>query len=98
MNYAIRYLSEYTYDGDVFDNLNALRVKPTANANQRCDEFSVRLNPEGRVHRHVDYFGTEVVEFEITRPHRKLSIDVRANVATRTPDTPSHTSWQALHD
>ena len=28
MNFAIRYLTEYDYDADVVDNLNALRVKP----------------------------------------------------------------------
>ena len=65
MNFAIRYLTEYDYDAEVLDNLNALRVKPAANSRQRCDEFNVRLNPEVRLHRHSDYFGTEVVEFEI---------------------------------
>ncbi len=67
-----------TYDTDVVDNLNALRVKPLGNGRQRCDEFGVRLTPEVRLHRHTDYFGTEVVEFEISRPHRQLTIDVRA--------------------
>jgi hypothetical protein len=43
MNFAIRYLTEYTYDAEVVDNLNALRVKPRDNSRQRCDEFSVRL-------------------------------------------------------
>ena len=28
MNFAIRYLTSYQYDGEVVDNLNALRVKP----------------------------------------------------------------------
>ena len=83
MNFAIRYLTEYDYDAEVLDNLNALRVKPASGSRQRCDEFSVRLTPEVRLHRHTDYFGTEVVEFEIPRPHRHLTIDVRARVATQ---------------
>ena len=73
MNFAIRYLTEYEYDSEVVDNLNALRVKPLGNGRQRCDEFGVRLTPEVRLHRHTDYFGTEVVEFEISRPHRELT-------------------------
>ena len=28
MNFAIRYLTEYDYDAEVLDNLNALRVSP----------------------------------------------------------------------
>ena len=48
MNFAIRYLTSYAYEANVVDNLNALRVKPMANGRQRCDEFSVRLDPETR--------------------------------------------------
>jgi transglutaminase-like putative cysteine protease len=98
MNFAIRYLTQYGYDGDVVDNLNSLRVKPAANGNQRCEEFSVRLDPEVRLHRHTDYFGTEVVEFEISRPHRRLTIDVGARVATKQPPEPPQSSWDALRD
>jgi transglutaminase-like putative cysteine protease len=98
MNFAIRYLTQYEYDADVVDNLNALRVKPHGNSRQRCDEFGVRLNPEVRLHRHTDYFGTEVVEFEVSRPHRQLSIDVRARVSTKPSPDPPRSSWDALRD
>src|SRR5947209_9751554 len=98
MNFAIRYLTQYDYDSDVVDNLNALRVKPHANGRQRCDEFSVRLTPEVRLHRHSDYFGTEVVEFEISRPHRELTIDVRASVSTKPPPEPPQATWDALRE
>jgi len=98
MNFAIRYLTTYDYDTDVADNLNALRVAPAANSRQRCDEFSVRLNPEVRLHRHSDYFGTEVVEFEISHPHRQLTIDVRARVSTNAPPEPPKAPWDALRE
>jgi transglutaminase-like putative cysteine protease len=96
MNFAIRYLTHYAYDGEVVDNLNALRVKPHGNGRQRCDEFSVRLTPEVRLHRHSDYFGTEVVEFEVSRPHRELTIDVRARVSTRASGEPPRATWADL--
>ena len=98
MNFAIRYMTRYDYDADVVDNLNALRVKPAANGRQRCDEFSVRLDPEVRLHRHSDYFGTEVVEFEVSRPHRQLTIDVRARVITKSPAEPPRAPWDALRE
>jgi transglutaminase-like putative cysteine protease len=98
MNFAIRYVTKYDYDADVVDNLNALRVKPAGNGRQRCDEFSVRLAPEVRLHRHDDYFGTEVVEFEVSRPHRSLTIDVRARVSTKPAPDPPQATWEALSD
>ncbi len=98
MNFAIRFLTQYAYDSDVVDNLNALRVKPHGNGRQRCDEFNVRLTPEARLHRHADYFGTEVVEFEVSRPHRSLTIDVRARVSTKASAEPPQATWEALRE
>ena len=96
MNFSIRYFSRYAYDAEVVDNLNALRVRPAANSRQRVDEFSVRLTPEARLHQHADYFGTDVVEFEVSRPHQELTIDVRARVSTTAPKTPPAAGWDAL--
>lgn len=96
MNFAIRYLTEYRYDGKVTDNLNALRVRPATTSNQRCDEFQFRTDPETRVHRHADYFGTEVIEFGIPKAHDHLTVDVRARVVTAAPGDPPEASWGAL--
>jgi transglutaminase-like putative cysteine protease len=98
MHFSIRYLTKYTYDAEVVDNINTLRVRPAANGRQRVDEFNVRLTPEARLHRHDDYFGTDVVEFEVTRPHSELTIDVRARVSTQPQPEPHGTSWEGLRD
>ncbi len=96
MNFAIRYLTEYRYAAPVTDNLNALRVQPATTPNQRCDDFNLLIDPETRLGRHVDYFGTEVIEFGVSRPHTKLTIDARARVVTSTPPEPPSASWSAL--
>ncbi|MCW2984969.1 MAG: transglutaminase family protein [Conexibacter sp.] len=96
MNYDIHYLTAYRYAAPVSDNLNALRVRPATTSNQRCDEFHVRLDPEARVHRHVDYFGTEVLEFGVARPHDHLTIDVRARVVTSEPPEAPEAPWEHL--
>ena len=96
MHFSIRFLTEYAYDAPVTDNLNALRVRPATTSSQRCDEFTVRIEPEARVGRHSDYFGTEVLEFGIVRAHTRLSIDVRARVVTAEPPDPPDGNWEAL--
>ena len=80
MRFAIHYLTEYRYDEPVSDNLNVLRVTPASTTTQELEDFRVQVDPEARLHRHADYFGTQVVEFGITRPHEHLTIDVRARV------------------
>jgi transglutaminase-like putative cysteine protease len=96
MNFAIRYLTEYRYEGKVTDNLNALRVRPATTSTQRVDDFHVRVDPEARLQRHLDYFGTEVIEFGVAQPHDHLSIDVRARVVTAEPPEPPDEGWEAL--
>jgi transglutaminase-like putative cysteine protease len=96
LHFAIRYLTEYRYDGPVTDNLNALRVRPATTSTQRCDEFHTRIEPEARVSRHLDYFGTEVLEFGIPTSHEHLTIDVRARVVTSAPPEPPYGTWDSL--
>ena len=57
-------------------------MRPATTSTQRCDEFHVRIEPEARLSRHIDYFGTEVLEFGIADRARPLTIDVRARVVT----------------
>jgi transglutaminase-like putative cysteine protease len=97
VHFAIRFLTEYRYDTPVTDNLNALRVRPATTSTQRCDEFHTRIEPEARVSRHLDYFGTEVIEFGIPTSHEHLTIDVRARVVTSAPSDPPDGSWDDLH-
>ncbi|MCW3017949.1 MAG: transglutaminase domain protein [Solirubrobacterales bacterium] len=96
MHFAIRFLTEYRYDVAVTDNLNALRVRPATTSTQRCDEFHTRIEPEARVSRHLDYFGTEVLEFGIPTSHEQLAIDVRARVVTSPPPDPPDGPWESL--
>jgi transglutaminase-like putative cysteine protease len=98
MHFAIRFLTRYEYDADVVDNINTLRVRPAGNSRQRVDDFTVRLTPDVRQYRHEDYFGTEVVEFEVVRAHRELVVDVRARVTTQPQREPSGTTWEELSD
>ena len=97
MNLGIRYLTEYRYDGPVTDNLNALRVRPATTSTQRVDDFHVRVDPEARLQRHLDYFGTEVIEFGVAKSHDHLTIDVRARVVTAQPPAVDVAPWEALH-
>jgi transglutaminase-like putative cysteine protease len=96
VHFAIQYLTRYSYDAPVSDNLNALRVRPATTSSQRCDEFHTRIDPEARVSRYLDYFGTEVLEFGIPASHEKLEIDVRARVVTTDPAEPPSGSWDSL--
>jgi len=96
MRFSIRYRTEYHYDAPVADNLNSLRALPATTPAQRCEESGVRVDPEARLIQHNDYFGTRVVEFGISRPHDRLTIDVRAKVETFDAPEPPEPTWDEL--
>lgn len=96
MHVQLHYRTSYRYGSPVTDNLNALRVRPATTSTQRCDDFHVRLEPEARLHRHSDYYGTEVIEFGVSRPHDSLTIDVTARVVTSEPPEPPDPRWGEL--
>ncbi|MEA2170407.1 MAG: hypothetical protein QOF76_3707, partial [Solirubrobacteraceae bacterium] len=96
MQLSIRYVTEYAYDGTVTDNLNTLRAQPAQTRYQRLDDYGVRIEPEARVQSHSDYYGTQVLEFGVAKPHDHLSVDVRARVVTTPPDLPPEPEWAAL--
>ena len=65
MRYLLRYHAEYRYSGPVFDQHNVLRVTPATTPLQRVRGFRVVVEPSARTRTYSDYFGTEVVEFNV---------------------------------
>jgi len=100
MHFAIRFLTRYEYDADVVDNINTLRVRPAGNSPPAGRRLHGAAHTPERTAYTVteDYFGTEVVEFEVVRAHRELVIDVRARVTTQPQREPSGTTWEELSD
>ncbi len=96
MNFSIRYRTEYRYSGVVSDNLNSLRLRPASTGRQRVDSFSMRIEPEVRVHNHTDYFGTAVAEFAVTGPHEVLAIEVSSRVSTDPLPDFAPAGWESL--
>lgn len=96
MNFDIRYVTEYRYAGLVVDNINVLRVKPATTPSQRPSGFSISIDPEVRVYEHVDYFGTTVHQFEVTRLHSQLTIEVATRCQTHALAPPPDSTWDEI--
>jgi transglutaminase-like putative cysteine protease len=98
MRFSIRYHAEYRYDGRVHDQHNALRVKPAATPTQRVRAFRLAVEPQARTRSYVDYFGTDVVEFNLPAEHDRLVITADADVTTEAPAEPPAAVWEALRE
>jgi transglutaminase-like putative cysteine protease len=93
MRFTLRYHAEYRYSEPVFDQHNALRVTPAATPLQRVRGFRVQVEPSARTRTHRDYFGTEVVEFNVPGEHQRLVITAEGEVQTELPPEPPSGGW-----
>jgi transglutaminase-like putative cysteine protease len=98
MRFSIRYQAEYRYSDRVHDQHNALRVKPAATPTQRVRAFRLAIDPQARTRGYVDYFGTEVVEFNVPAEHDQLTITADADVTTERPPAPPAATWEELRE
>jgi transglutaminase-like putative cysteine protease len=96
LRFDIRYEAEYRYPEPITDSLNTLRVKPAVTALQTVEAFELLVDPDARVQERRDYFGTDVLEFEVGEPHDRLEIVAHATVVTDEAPPPPTGPWDAI--
>jgi transglutaminase-like putative cysteine protease len=97
MLYAIRHVTQYRYSHPIQENVMEVRKHPLSNANQRCLNFGLSLEPEVRVFRYQDHLGNLVHHFDVPWLHQELSIVGESVVEVRNPDGEARPlSWEAL--
>jgi transglutaminase-like putative cysteine protease len=94
MKFALRYQTEYRYSGPVFDQHNSLRVKPASGPLQRVRNFRLAVDPSARTRTYRDYFGTEVIDFNVPGEHERLGITAEGEVTTQAPPEPPAGGWE----
>ena len=94
MRFALRYQTEYRYSGPVFDQHNSLRVKPANGELQRVRHFRVAVDPTARTRSYRDYFGTEVIDFNVPGEHERLAITAEGEVTTEAQPEPPAGGWE----
>jgi transglutaminase-like putative cysteine protease len=95
MRFALRYDTEYRYTEPVFDQHNVLRVRPADTPLQRVRGFRLSVDPSARTRSYRDYFGTEVVEFNVAGEHDRLAITAEVEVTTTAPPEPPAGPWES---
>src|SRR5581483_3963634 len=97
--YRIMHTSHYRYDTDVTASFNEARLTPLATRWQDPLESTLRIDQATWHHQYVDYWGTPVRVFEVTRPHRELLIAARSLVEVEPhtrPRPPGGIGWPEL--
>jgi transglutaminase-like putative cysteine protease len=83
--YRLGHATEFSYDGEVTESYNELRLRPLQDDQQSCLSFRVTTLPASRVGTHADYFGNWVHRFNVLGEHRRLRIEADSVVLVQAP-------------
>jgi transglutaminase-like putative cysteine protease len=79
----ISHRTAYRYELPIHHSKNEVRAVPVSDANQKCLRADLDVRPEATFPlRWRDYFGTEVVAFDIDGPHDGVEVVASATVAS----------------
>jgi transglutaminase-like putative cysteine protease len=98
--WRLRVLHEtrFDYDSPARASYNELRVTPRTERGQTALEAKVVTVPVAPQYSYVDYWGTQVVSFNVDRGHEMLSVLGSALVDTQRPEPPEDASWEEVAD
>ena len=81
MRYRITHTTKYSYSSLASLCQNKLHLAPRALSTQHIEDFRLIISPEPNSQSSaVDYFGNRVDYFEISKPHRSLSITALSQI------------------
>src|SRR5204863_6866479 len=81
MLFQVTHTTRYLYQTPVTHCLNEVRLTPRHLAEQEVRQVDIRVHPEPAfMHRRMDYFGNEVISFEVFEKHGDLEISAESLV------------------
>jgi len=82
MRYRITHRTTYTYDADVHESFNEVRLRPVSDEHQTCLDFTLSIDPPASVITFADYYGNAVHNFSVPYLHGSLRIEATSDVVT----------------
>lgn len=87
----------FAYEGQARASYNEARLTPATLANQMVLATELKVRPSAARWRYVDYFGNQVITFELDEPHEQLVITAESTVETSAPPVPNGAlGWDEL--
>ena len=90
--------TRFDYNAPARASYNELRLTPRTERRQTALETKVVTVPPAPQYSYVDYWGTQVVAFNIDRGHEMLSITGSALIDTQRSEDPEDASWAEVTD
>ncbi|MDQ1702503.1 MAG: hypothetical protein QOF57_1755 [Frankiaceae bacterium] len=95
----IEHVTRFTYTSPAMASYNEARMTPLTTAGQMTLDARISVTPAVSVYRYWDYWGAQVVAFDVHEPHDVLSVTARSLIETTalpSRDGEPHVTWTEL--
>ena len=84
MKLYVEHNTTFSYSAPVYETTTEMRLQPVNSTadRQRCDRFSVSVEPPAPIFNYTDYYGNTVHYFNLLRSHQQLTIKATSVVET----------------
>ncbi len=90
--------TRFDYDSSARASYNEVRLTPRTELRQTALETKIVTMPSAQQYSYVDYWGTQVVAFNVDRRHEVLSVTGNALVDTQAAEIPEDCAWSDVAD
>ncbi|WP_141012964.1 transglutaminase family protein [Nocardioides sambongensis] len=99
MQLRIVHRTEFDYDDRASASYNQARMTPSTTPEQIVIHERLDVTPSPWTYPYTDYFGTQVIAFEIADPHEEMTVVATSTVQVNRPAPPApSTPWDAYDD
>lgn len=100
MKLFVEHNTTFEYTAPVYETTTEMRLQPTESGedHQRCERFTVQVDPPAPIFNYTDFYGNTVHHFNLLRSHQQLTITATSIVHTGVPTLSSPTDEILLQD
>jgi transglutaminase-like putative cysteine protease len=84
MIYSVRHTTIFRYEPAVRESIMEVRLQPRSDGDQRCLNFTLKVDPAASIMQYRDFAGNTVHHFDIAAAHSQVTVTAESSVEVQT--------------
>ena len=86
--YSVRHTTIFRYEPAVRESIMEVRLQPRSDGDQRCLNFTLKVDPAASIMQYRDFAGNTVHHFDIAAAHSQVTVTAESSVEVQTAPNP----------
>jgi len=88
MIYSVRHTTIFRYEPEVRESIMEVRLQPRSDGDQRCLNFTLKVDPAANIMQYGDFSGNTVHHFDIAAAHAQVTLTAQSSVEVQAAPAP----------